>query len=214
MRALPESDRNRRLVAVAVSAADVLHPQSGLRQVAAAAGETDVLVARVAAPETARLPLPADAPDYPDDEVGQDGPAQADDALDGALDDTVDDTVDELLAGFTVPLPGAGDPGTDGSHLPASLHLHHLNLRWRVQEADEPDLVAALSELIGFDPDDQVFCVAPSTGPDGRPDPELTAVDRAVRRVAQVYGLPVLHYRRIPDELDPGVLPAHPEVIV
>jgi hypothetical protein len=70
-----------------------------------------------------------------------------------------------------------------------------------VQEADEPDLVAALSELIGFDPEDQVFCVAPAaTG--GVPDPEAEALDRAVRRVARVYGLPVLHYRRASGDAD------------
>ncbi|MDQ4118872.1 MAG: hypothetical protein M3235_18195 [Actinomycetota bacterium] len=168
--ALPEGDPYRRLVAVAVSAVDVLHPDSDLRQVASAAGETDVLVARVDEPGAARLSLPTDARDYADDG----GPADA--------------------------------------QLPASLYLHHLDLRWRVQEADEPDLVAALSELIGFDPDDQVFCVAPATGPGGTPDPEQSAVDRAVRRVARVYGLPVLHYRRIADGTRTGVAAVAPAV--
>ena len=198
MGTLPESVRNRRLVAVAVSAVDVLDPDSDLRQVAAAAGEIDVLVARVDDPGTSRLPLPIDALDYADDGVPPGGPAPA------------DDSGDELLAGFTVALPGSGAPDPVDPHLPAGVHLHHLDLRWRVQEADEPDLVAALSELIGFDPDDQVFCVAPVTAPDGAPDPEQSAVDHAVRRVAQVYGLPVLHYRRTTGgtQADVAVAPA------
>lgn len=154
-------------MAVAVSAADVLDPDSDLRQVAGAASETDVLVARVDRPATTRVPFASDAPDY--------------DAEDRADDDT------GLQGGFTVPLPA-----------PAHLHLHHLGLRWQVGEADEQDLVAALSELIGFDPDDEVFCVAPATGPDVA-DLEQTAVERAVRRVARVYGLPVLRYRRTPE---------------
>ncbi|WP_132422800.1 hypothetical protein [Pseudonocardia endophytica] len=157
-----------------MTAADVLDPGSDLRQVVAAAEEIDVLVARVDSPEPARTPSPADALDYPDE---PDGYAVA----------------DELLAGFTVPLPADEVPAVP--LLPAGLHLHRLDLRWPVQEADEPDLVAALSELIGFDPEDQVFCVAP--GPEGARDAEQAAVDRAVRRVARVYGLPVLHYRRV-----------------
>lgn len=189
MRTLPESDGVRRLVAVAVSSDDVRNPDSDLRQVAAAADEIDVLVARVDDPGAARRALPADALDY--------------------VDETVDETVDELPAGYTVPLPAGGPSDPD---LPAGLHLHHLDLRWRVQEADEPDLVAALSELIGFDPDDQVFCVAPAAGPDGASDPEQSAVGRAVRRVARVYGLPVLHYRPVAGGTGDGVGAVAPAV--
>ncbi len=106
-----------------------------------------------------------------------------------------------LLAGFSVPLPAGGYVAD--TVLPASLHLHRLDLPWRVQEADEPDLVAALSELIGFDPEDQVFCVAPAAGTGTVRDPEEVALDRAVRRVARVYGLPVLHYRRASGDAGP-----------
>jgi hypothetical protein len=179
MRTLPESDGVRRLVAVAVSAEDVRDPDSDLRQIAAAAGEMDVLVVRVDLPGPARPASPADAPDYADEPL-PDGPA--------------DETVGDLLAGLTVAVP-AGDAAEPD--LPATVRLHHLDLRWRVQEADEPDLVAALSELVGFDPDDRVFCVAPAAGPDDASDPEQRVVGRAVRRVARVYGLPVLHYRPV-----------------
>ncbi|OLM12676.1 hypothetical protein [Pseudonocardia sp. Ae505_Ps2] len=74
------------------------------------------------------------------------------------------------------------------------VRVHRLGLRWAVQDGDEADLVAALSELVGFDPDDDTWCVAPAAaGPVS--DPEIEVVRRAVRRVARVYGLPVLPYR-------------------
>lgn len=194
MRTLPEGDGVRRLVAVAVSAEDVRDPGSDLRQVAAAAGEMDVLVVRVDLPGPARTASPADALDYADEPL-PDGPA--------------DETVEELLAGLTVAVP-AGDAA--GPDLPATVHLHRLDLRWRVQEADEPDLVAALSELVGFDPDDRVFCVAPAAGPDGASDPEQRVVGRAVRRVARVYGLPVLHYRPVAGGSGEGLAAVAPAV--
>lgn len=93
----------------------------------------------------------------------------------------------------------ASDPGDAPVAMPVDrdrvpVRLHRLGLRWTVREADEPDLVAALSELVGFDPDDGTYCVAPaSTAPAA--DPEIEVVRRAVRRVARVYGLPVLPYR-------------------
>lgn len=196
MRTLPESDGFRRLVAVAVSAEDVRDPDSDLRQVAAAVGEMDVLVVRVDLPGTARTASPTDAPDYAD-EPAPDGPVPADGA------------VEELPAGRTVALPAENPAGPDR---PATVHVHHLGLRWQVQEADEPDLVAALSELIGFDPDDRVFCVAPATGPDVASDPEQRAVGRAVRRVARVYGLPVLHYRPVGRGTGDGLAAVAPAV--
>lgn len=76
------------------------------------------------------------------------------------------------------------------------VRVHRLGLRWAVQDGDEADLVAALSELVGFDPDGDTWCVAPAAA-GSVPDPEIEVVRRAVRRVARVYGLPVLPYRPV-----------------
>lgn len=181
----------RRLVAVAVTDADVLWAGSDLRHVADAATEVDVLTARQDPPGPLLGTSPMDAEDYPDE------------------DDLDIDGVELPGLETSVELPGA-EPVTaappvlhDGA-LPAGLRLHRLGLRWTVQDRDEPDLVAAMCELVGFDPDDQVFCVVPAIGPGAVDDPEVAVLRRVVRRVARVYGLPVLQYRRVGDEADPA----------
>jgi hypothetical protein len=75
--------------------------------------------------------------------------------------------------------------------LPA-LALHRLGLGAPLAAHAEDDLVAALSELVGFDPEQGVYCLAPAPAP---ADPARTAVDRAARRIALVYGIPLLRYR-------------------
>ncbi|WP_224389662.1 hypothetical protein [Pseudonocardia sp. ICBG1293] len=107
---------------------------------------------------------------------------------------------------------GIGTGGVPTGSLPAErVRVHRLGLRWAVQDGDEADLVAALSELVGFDPDDDTWCVAPAaSGPVA--DPEIEVVRRAVRRVARVYGLPVLPYRPagpVPEGVtEPDALPS------
>jgi hypothetical protein len=90
-----------------------------------------------------------------------------------------DGTVDEVVARIAE------------LRLPA-LALHRLGLRAPLAAPAEDDLVAALSELVGFDPEQGVYCLAPAPSPT---DPARTAVDRAARRIALVYGIPLLRYR-------------------
>ncbi|MFC5996403.1 hypothetical protein ACFQE5_19550 [Pseudonocardia hispaniensis] len=72
------------------------------------------------------------------------------------------------------------------------LRLHRLGLRAPLGPECEADLLAAMSELVGFDPEPGVYCLAPLPAPT---DPNRTAVVRAAQRIAQIYGLPVLRYR-------------------
>jgi hypothetical protein len=73
-----------------------------------------------------------------------------------------------------------------------TLALHRLGLGAPLAAQAEDDLVAALSELVGFDPEQGVYCLAPAPAP---ADPARTAVDQAARRIALVYGIPLLRYR-------------------
>ena len=72
------------------------------------------------------------------------------------------------------------------------LHPHRLALPSPLGAAAEPDLIAALSELVGFDPEPGVQCLAPVPLPN---DPARTAIERAVWQISQVYSLPVQRYR-------------------
>lgn len=104
---------------------------------------------------------------------------------------------------------GSADPGADpddddldgpGDELRADaarlglpgLRLHRLGLPIPLPPGAEDDVVAALSELIGFDPEPGVYCLAPAPGP---ADPDSGALSRAAERIAQVYGIPLLRYR-------------------
>lgn len=108
-----------------------------------------------------------------DDHGADPGPADLDgeDDLDADLDDTPG-RIAEL-----------GLPG---------LHVHRLRLRPPLAGPAENDLVAALSELVGFDPEPGVYCVAPVAT-----DPHRSVADRAAQRIARVYGLPLLRYRSL-----------------
>ena len=79
----------------------------------------------------------------------------------------------------------------DALQLPG-LRLHRLGLPAPLTAGAHDDLVAALSELVGFDPERGVYCLGPAVSP---PDPSRAALDGAVRRIAQVYGIPLLRYR-------------------
>jgi hypothetical protein len=91
-------------------------------------------------------------------------------------------------------LDGPGDELRDTAArlgLPG-LRLHRLGLPDPLLATAEDDLVAALSELVGFDPEPGVVCLAPAPDP---ADPARSAVNRAVQRIAQVYGILLLRYR-------------------
>jgi len=67
------------------------------------------------------------------------------------------------------------------------LQVHRLGLPPVLPATAADDLVAALSELIGFDPEPGLYCLAPV-------EPVATAITRATRRIAQVYAIPLLRY--------------------
>jgi hypothetical protein len=122
---------------------------------------------------------------------------------------------DVLLAAEQVPMedgdeddeaegawPGVG--GTDEVRSRAAdldhpdLVVHRLGLRAPVAAAAEADVVAGLSELVGFDPEAGVYCLAPAAplpGASSPDDPGRRTVAAAARRIARVYGLPLLSYR-------------------
>ena len=97
--------------------------------------------------------------------------------LDTDFDTTGDGRDDEDAAAGRAPRCGHPD-----------LVVHRLGLAPPARRGREDDLVAALSELVGFDPGTGVYCLAPATPPDG-------VLARAAQRIARVYGLPLLRYR-------------------
>lgn len=68
------------------------------------------------------------------------------------------------------------------------LVVHRLGLVPPLRLGMEDELVAAMSELIGFDPGPLVYCLAPA-------DPQDGVLARTAERIAQVYGLPLLRFR-------------------
>lgn len=166
----------RRAVAVAVSAMELLRPSSDLARLAESFAEVDVLVAGEDRPVATPGPVGVLA------SVQSSWPVDLtdDDLLDDFDDsDADDDDVDEVSAGVAkLDLP--------------HLQLHRLGLPSLLQADAESDLVAAMSELVGFDPEPGVFCLAPAPWPT---DPTREVVIGAAQRIARVYGIPLLRYR-------------------
>ena len=149
----PVRDADRRVVAIAIDAVELLRPGSDLARLLDSFGRADVLLAAEELPVS-----PVDGPDDdPDDWVRDIG------------------VVDDVRASTAA----QGHP---------DLVVHRLALRRPLDVEVEDDLVAAMSELVGFDPGPGVYCLAPATPEDG-------VLDQAVRRIARVYGLPLLRYR-------------------
>jgi hypothetical protein len=154
----PVRDADRRVVAIALDAVELLRPESDLARLLESFGRVDVLLAAEDLPAAS---LGADSEDDPDDWVED--------------DEVVDEVVDEVK----VATAALGHP---------DLEVHRLALRPPLGPDVEDDLVAALSELIGFDPEPGVYCLAPATPVDG-------VLVRATRRIARTYALPLLRYR-------------------
>jgi hypothetical protein len=175
-----EPVEGRRVVAVAVTPMELLRPGSDLVRMIAGAGYVDLLLA--CEDEPVADPSPVCRLGRPWDPDGSDQPVPArwtdDEYLEDEADDS-DDDVDDLLA-------SANLLGLD------ELHLHRLALPAPLGAAAEPDLVAALSELVGFDPEPGVQVLAPSSLPG---DPQRAVIERAVLQIVQVYGLPLQRYR-------------------
>lgn len=81
------------------------------------------------------------------------------------------------------------------------LVVHRLGMIAPLRPDLQHELVAAMSELIGFDPEPLVYCLAPAEPPHG-------VLARTAERIAQVYGLPLLRYRclelTLVESADPG----------
>ena len=163
------ADEGRRVVAIAVSPMELLRPGSDLLNVVRDAGYVDLLL--VCEDEPVSDPSPVCVLG------GGSLTRSADDDLDDSDDDM--DDVDDVRA-------AVAQLGID------ELHVHRLGLRLPLGGAVDGDLVAALSELVGFDPEPGVQCLAPVPLPS---DPARAAVERAVWEIAQVYSLPVQRYR-------------------
>lgn len=177
----------RRVVAVAVSPMELLRPASDLARLVEGFGHVDLLLAADDAPTAAPCAVGvlacahgADAGDDPDGELDLDDWADEDWAEDDWAEDDGDPDQELREEVARMGLPG--------------LHLHRLGLHLPLGPRAEDDLVAGMSELVGFDPEPGVYCLAPAPSP---ADPGRGAVERAAQRIAQVYGIPLLRYRTL-----------------
>src|SRR5580765_7498552 len=145
----------RRATAIVDTAAELLRPESDLLRMINSIGDVDVLVAADVVPSgsmgpvgvlTAKHRKLVDAGFDPSDDSA-DSTDPEDDAAEAAAVRR-----EELRA----EIAELGVPG---------LRVHHLGLRNPLQPAHVPDLVAALSELVGFDPEPGLYCLAPAPAP-------------------------------------------------
>lgn len=177
----------RRAVAIATDAMELLRPESDLARLLSGFDRVDVLLAAEAAP----------ALDDRDDAVWDD--ATWDDATwdDAAWDDsTRHHRAGHAAIADVAPRDEVRDRAVALGH--PDLVVHRLGLPAPLTAGAEDDLVAGMSELVGFDPEPGLCCLAPaaSLGGFGTPDePGRGAMDRAAQRIARVYGVPLLRYR-------------------
>lgn len=167
-----------RAVAIVDTTVELLRPESDLLRLISGIGQVDVLVA------------------VDDTPVATPGPVGVLDSGRAGVIDLTESEVDEYEDGeafrteIRAEIDKLGVPG---------LRVHRLGLRPPLGPPAEPDLVAALSELVGFDPEPGVYCLAPSSV-----DASRSVAGAAARRIAQVYGLPLLRYRSLELAVVPG----------
>jgi hypothetical protein len=195
---LAASASRRRVVAIAATAMELLRPESDLMRSIQGVPDVDLLIAGEDLPATS-CSVGVLSPEFPDGGVHGGSTVAGDDGGDGhwAELDADEDGGDQ----------GGGDQGggdedgdSHGDEVRAEVarlgltgvRVHRLGLSGPLGPPVEPDLVAALSELVGFDPEPGVYCLAPAPAPG---DPARTVINQAVQRIARVYGLPLLRYR-------------------
>jgi hypothetical protein len=174
----------RRMVAIVGTTMELLRPESDLLRIISSGLPVDLLVAAVDEPVAVPGALAVLAGSTVDPYSGgpSDDPFEIDDSIDDELDNVDDDQDgrrDEIrseIAALRLP----------------DLHVHHLDLTAPLTPNVEQDLIAALSELVGFDPEPGVYCLAPEATPG---DVGRSAMAAAAQRIAQIYGLPLLRYR-------------------
>lgn len=79
------------------------------------------------------------------------------------------------------------------------LARHRLALPVPINAERADDLLAALSELVGFDPEPGVYCMAPAADGEDPPGQAVAVVAEAARRIRKVYGLPLVRYTMTPN---------------
>jgi hypothetical protein len=154
---------DHRLVAVTVSAQELLRPESDLARVLGFYPRADLL-------------LTTDEPRLRPVRIVPPPAMDVDDLPPVELDVHAVEPDEPVLALADLGLPG--------------LEVSRLDLPAPLGEHAEDDVVAALSELVGFDPEPGVVCLAPAPV-----DADSAVVSRAAQRVAQVYGLPLLRFQ-------------------
>lgn len=174
----------RRAVAISASPMELLRPESELARLLHGFAHIDLLVAVDDLPPGPPGPVGVlngvDHPGSDGGDQGDAGPAAAD--WDESWDDVDAPDADEVVVADD-DLARLAVPG---------LHIHRLGLRAPLNPLVEGDLVAALSELVGFDPEPGVYCLAPAPTD---ADPDRVLIEAAVQRIVSVYGLPLLRYR-------------------
>jgi hypothetical protein len=170
-----------RAVGIAGSTTELLRPESDLLRMISGIPHVDLLVAAADRPVSAPgapAPLGPDRPPSPSDlDLYAADPFPVEDDLDEG------EEADAYRAEIEAEVAALGLPG---------LHVHHLDLPAPLGADTEPDLVAALSELVGFDPEPGVHCLAPAAAAS---DAERSVLAGAARRIARIYGLPLRRYR-------------------